>query len=123
VGGGGGRGGGGVVGGGGGGSDGYSPPPPPRLKIGGGGGGGGGGGWPLAGSGRRRASLKRPCRAVSARGLDRRPRHGLCRRAVPARARLPYGPCRAWAGPKSRAPCRAVGLRAAWKSIDSGSPG
>jgi hypothetical protein len=29
----------------------------------------------------------------------------------------PDGPCRAWAGPKNRVSCRAVGLRAACSSI------
>jgi len=54
-----------------------------------------------------------PClvkKAVPARRLDRRPRHGLCRRAVPARARLHTG--RAVLGP-GRKSCPVPGRRAA----------
>ena len=47
--------------------------------------------WAASLSGRCRASSKTPCRAVPARGLNCRPRHGLALRAGPALAWWPAG--------------------------------
>ena len=78
-------------------------------------------------SGRLRASLKRPCWAVPACGLDRRPRHDLCRHAMPAQAWLPTGG--AVLGPSLKAVpgrlnagCMKIYIPNTWRWSSTGSP-